>query len=155
LPLAPQWWRNLLADYGVRVFKESEMLDAVVEHKAIDLSRDYSNDELSSEQALFLIATRLEGIFRKYEYPGAQFDSGVWRVNPLYEIERGDHGAVLRLQFPSPSYEDEYKVCKRYLPERLELTAGTIRNLEAGALDGDLRELADRFVALNLPKGFI
>jgi uncharacterized protein YbaR (Trm112 family)/SAM-dependent methyltransferase len=155
LPIAPQWWRNLLADYGARVFKESETLDSVIEHQAIDLSRDYSNDELAYEQALFLIATRLEGIFRKYEYPGAQFDSGVWRVNPLYEIERSNDGAVLRIQFPSPSYEDEYKACKRYLPERLELTAETIKNLEAGELDGDLLELADRYVALNVPKGYL
>jgi len=155
LPLAPRWWRNLLADYGARVFKESEALDSVIEHRAIDLSRDYSDEELADEQALFLIATRLEGIFRKYEYPGAQFASGVWRVNPLYEIERNEKGAVLRLQFPSPSYEDEYKACKRYLPERVELTAKTIRNLEAGELNEELRELADRYVALNAPKGYL
>ena len=155
LPLAPQWWRNLLADYGARVFKESEALDSVIEYRAINLSRDYSDDELADEQALFLIATRLEGIFRKYEYPGAQFDSGVWRINPLYEVERSGDGSVLRLQFPSPSYEDEYKTCKRYLPERLELTNETIGNLEAGKLDGELRELAERYIALNVPKGYL
>ena len=155
LPLAPQWWRNLLADYGARAFKESEVLDSVVEHRSVDLSRDYSDEELAGEKALFLIATRLQGIFRAYDYPGAQFTSGVWRVNPLYEIERGGDGAVLRLRFPSPSYEDEYKDCKRYLPERLELTKETIRNLEAGELDGELRELADRYVALNVPKGYL
>lgn len=155
LPLAPRWWRNLLADYGARVFKESEALDSVIEYRVINLSRDYSDDELAGEQALFLIATRLEGIFRKYEYPGAQFDSGVWRINPLYEVERSGDGSVLRLQFPSPSYEDEYKACKRYLPERLELTTETLRNLEAGKLDGELRELAERYIALNVPKGYL
>jgi uncharacterized protein YbaR (Trm112 family)/ubiquinone/menaquinone biosynthesis C-methylase UbiE len=155
LPLAPRWWRNLLADYGARVFKESAALDSVIERRAIDLSRDYSDEELACEEALFLIATRTEEIFRRYEYPGAQFDSGVWRVNPLYEIERSGNGAVLRLQFPSPSYEDEYKACKRYLPERLELTAEAVENLEAGKLDGELRELADRYVALSVPKGYL
>src|SRR2546428_1683127 len=155
LPLAPRWWRNLLADYGARVFKESAALDSVIERRAIDLSRDYSDEELACEEALFLIATRIEGIFRRYEYPGAQFDSGVWRVNPLYEIERSGPSAVLRLQFPSPSYEDEYKACKRYLPERLELTAEAVENLEAGKLDGELRELRDRYVALNVPKGYL
>jgi len=155
LPLAPQWWRNLLTDYGARVFKESDALDGVIEHRAIDLSRDYGDEELADEQALFLVATRLEGIFRKYEYPGAQFDSGVWRINPLYEVERNGEGAVLRLRFPSPSYEDEYKVCKRFLPERLELTAETVRNLDAGELTREMRELADHYIALNVPKGYL
>lgn len=155
LPLAPQWWRNLLTDYGARVFKESEALDSVIERRAIDLSRDYSDEELADEQALFLIATRLEGMFRKYEYPSAQFDSGVWRLNPLYEIERSGDGAILRLTFPSASYEDEYKACKRYLPERLELTNETIGNLEAGELSGEASELAGRYIALNVPKGYL
>src|SRR5215475_159961 len=155
LPLAPRWWRNLLADYGARAFKESEVLDSVIEREAIDLSRDYSDEDLSGEQALFLVASRLDGIFRKYERPEAQFDSGVWRINPLYEIERVDGGALLRLQFPSPSYEDEYKACKRYLPESLELANETISDLEAGKLDGELRDLADRYVALSVPRGYL
>jgi len=155
LPLAPQWWRNLLSDYGARVFKESGALDGVIEHRAIDLSRDYADEDLADEQALFVVATRLEGIFRKYEYPGAQFDSGVWRINPLYEVERNGDGAVLRLRFPSPSYEDEYKVCKRFLPERLELTAETVRSLDAGELTPEMRELADHYIALNVPRGYL
>src|SRR6185503_11473215 len=103
LPLPPELWRNLLAETGVRVFKESEVLDSVVEHRAIDLSHDYSDKELSGEQALFLIATRLEGIFHVYDYPGGQMATGEWRINPLYEVERNERGASLRLQFPSPS----------------------------------------------------
>src|SRR5215475_11383109 len=69
LPLAPRWWRNLLAEHGARLFKESEVLDSVVEHRAVDLSRDYTDEELEGEKALFLIATRLQGIFRAYDYP--------------------------------------------------------------------------------------
>jgi SAM-dependent methyltransferase/uncharacterized protein YbaR (Trm112 family) len=158
LPLAPRWWRNLLIEHGARVFKESELLDSVIERRPVDLSRNYTDAELAGEQAVFLIATRLPGLFRVYEYPGAQFTSGAWRLNPLYEIERNGDGAILRLRFPSESYEDEYKACKRYLPERIELTAETIKRLEAegpGHLDGPLGELADRFIALNVPKGYL
>jgi hypothetical protein len=156
-------WRNLLAEMGARVFKESEVLDSVVEHRALDLSQDYSDAELNDEQALFLIATRLAGIFRVYDYPGGQTAAGEWRINPLYrplyrplyEVERNERGASLRLQFPSPSYEDEYKACKRYLPERVELTAETLKNLEAGVLDDSLRELIARYVVLDVPKGYL
>jgi len=155
LPLAPKWWRNLVAEMGARVFKESELLDSVIEHSAIDLSHNYSDEELSDEQALFLIATRLEGLFRAYDYSGAEFTSGVWRINPLYELEHRGSSAVLRLQFPPESYEDEYNACKRYLPECVELTTGELSSLATGDWDGRLRELADRYVLLNVPRGYL
>ena len=85
--------------------------------------------------------------------------SGQWRINPLYgplyEVERTGQGASLRLQFPSPSYEDEYKACKRYLPEQVELTADALKNLAEGELDGTLRELIARYVVLDVPKGYL
>ena len=40
LPLAPQWWRKLFTEQGVRVFKESEVLDSLIEHRTLDLSHD-------------------------------------------------------------------------------------------------------------------
>jgi uncharacterized protein YbaR (Trm112 family)/SAM-dependent methyltransferase len=155
LPLAPQWWRNLFAEQGVRIFKESEVLDSIVEHRAIDLSHDYTDAELAEEQALFLIATRHSDIFRVYAYPGAQFTAGQWRINPLYHVERGERGAVLHLQFPSPSYEDEYRACKRYLPAQLELRAEDLNKLATGVLDDELRALAERYVLLNLPERYL
>jgi len=155
LPLAPKWWRNLLAEMGARVFKESELLNSVIEHRTIDLSHNYSDDELSDEQALFLIATRLDGLFRAYKYPDTESTSGLWRINPLYEVKSNGSGAVLRLQFPPESYEDEYKACKRYLPERIELTADELSSLTTGELNGSLRELADRYVLLNVPRGYL
>ncbi len=159
LPLPPELWRNLLAEAGARVFKESEVLDSVIEHRAIDLSHNYSDEELSDEQALFLVATRFADIFRVYDYPGGQMASGQWRINPLYgplyEVEQTGQGASLRLQFPSPSYEDEYKACKRYLPEQVELTADALKNLAASELDSTLRELIARYVVLDVPKGYL
>jgi hypothetical protein len=155
MPLAPKLWRNLFAGTGARVFKESEALDSVVERKEIDLSRDYTDEELAGAQALFLIATKLDSLFRVYDYPGAQFDAGVWRVNPLYEIEPVEGGAILRLRFPDEGYEAEYSACKRYLPAQIELSNDALRRLAAGELDDELRELAERYVALDAPKGYL
>lgn len=146
------WWRNLFAEAGVRVFKESALLDTVIEHKAIDLSHDYSDDEVTEEQALFLIALRLTDIFRVYDYPRAQFTAGEWCVNPLYRMEPSEPGAVFHLQFPLESYEDEYQVCERYLPAQFELTTEVLNKLAAGELDDELRALAERDVLLNVPQ---
>lgn len=157
LPLAPQWWRNLFAERTVRVFKESEAFEGLVHQLPLDLSTKYTDEELADEQALFLIASPHEEIYRAYDYPGAQFSSGEWRINPLYEVEsQPDGGAVLRLtNFPSAEYEDEYKACKRYLPAQLELSADALRLIAANELNAELRELADRYVLLNVPKGYL
>jgi SAM-dependent methyltransferase len=155
LPLAPKWWRNLFAELGARVFKESEVLDSVLEYRQVDLSHDYTDEELAGEQALLLIATKLAGLFRVYDYPGAQLDTGLWRINPLYEVERVGGSAVLRLRFPDRQYEDEFKACKRYLPAQLEVTDEALRKLSAGEIDAELYGLAECYVALSVPKGYL
>jgi len=154
LPLAPEWWRNLFAEIGVRVFKETEVLDSVLDRREIDLTRDYSNEELSDEQALFLIATRLKGLYRTYADVATQPSARATRLNPLYQLTPEGENEVLQLNFPSPQYETEFGACKRYLPERVELPAGTLRKIEAGQLDGAWREIAERYVLLDLPDGY-
>lgn len=155
LPLAPKWWRNLFDGFSPRVFKESDALESVIDRRGIDLSRDLADEELNEEQAIFLVATKLAGFFRSYDYSGAQLTSGEWRVNPLYEMELSGERAILRLKFPSASYEDEYKACRRYLPGRVELMTEALRKLAAGQLNDELRELADRYVILKTPKGYL
>ncbi len=154
LPLAPEWWRNLFAENGARIFKESEALDRILERGEIDLTRNYSNAELNDEQALFLISARPEGLFRKYEIGGAGPTARATHLNPLYVSQREGGYDILQLQFPSRQYETEFEACKRYLPERVELLAGALKKIEAGQLDGAWRELAEHYVLLDLPDGY-
>jgi len=155
MPLAPQWYRNLFEALGARVFKEGPVLDSLLAHNTVDLSPDYADEQLQDEPALFLIATRLEGLFRRYELSDARPAARTARINPLYKVERKGEDAVLQLQFPSPDYEEEFGACKRYLPERVELKAGTLKRLAAGEIDGALRELAENYVLLDVPKGYL
>jgi uncharacterized protein YbaR (Trm112 family)/SAM-dependent methyltransferase len=155
MPLAPEWWRNLFAEMDARVFKESEVFESFLNHAPVDLSIDYSDEQLRDEQALFLIATKLEGLFRVYPATATPNGNGKLRINPLYRVEQNGGNAVLRIQFPSEQYEEEFGACMRYLPERIEFGADELKNLEAGALSGGLKELADLYVLIELPEGYL
>ncbi len=152
MPLAPEWWRNLFAELNPRLFKESEVFESVVARQPVDLSPNYSDEELGEEAALFLIATKLDGLFLSYEQPEMLSVLGSLRVNPLYEWDA--ETAVLRLKFPTLEYEEEFGLCKHYLPARAEITPDTLSNLSA-LPEGELRQLIERRVLLDLPEGYL
>lgn len=152
MPLAPEWWRNLFAELNPRLFREREVFERVVTRQPVDLSPNYSDEELGEEAALFLIATKLAGLFRSYKPAEALSVSGVLRVNPLYEWDA--ETALLRLTFPSPEYEEEFGLCKRYLPERAEIGAAALNDLSS-LPEGVLRQLIERRVILDLPEGYL
>lgn len=155
MPLAPEWWRNLFAEMNPRLFKESDVFESAVAGRAIDLTHNFSDAELRDEPALFLIAARLDGLFRVYEPPGARAITGELRVNPLYQVEREGEASVLRLRFPTPEYEEEFGACKRYLPDRVEIKTDWLRNPAAASLNGELRRLIERRVLLDLPERYL
>jgi hypothetical protein len=70
----------------------------------------------------------------------------------LYAVS--DHGDLmhLRLEFPSPEYEDEYGACRQYLPEEAVLDREALSLLRSGRLTADLRDLVRRRVIVDLPK---
>ncbi len=154
MPLAPEWWRNLFAELNPRVFKESEVFESAVSRRAVDLSHNYSDEELRDEAALFLIATKLNGLYRIYEQMDEPAISGVLGVNPLYQVAQNGDAQVLQLQFPSPEYEEEFGACKRYLPERVEVNADALNNLPAAAPNGGLWRLVESRVLLDLPEAY-
>ncbi|MEO6725706.1 MAG: methyltransferase domain-containing protein [Blastocatellia bacterium] len=153
MPLAPKWWRNLFAELNPRLFKESEVFESAVARRLVDLSHDYSDEELKDEPALSLIASNVDGLFRTYEQASALEVSGVLRVNPLYQVEQNGETVILRLQFPSPEYEEEFGLCKRYLPERVEVNADALNNLSTA--NGEIQQLLERRVLLDLPSGYL
>ncbi|MEP7338028.1 MAG: methyltransferase domain-containing protein [Acidobacteriota bacterium] len=153
MPLSPEWWRNLFAESNPRLFKESEVFESAVKRHPVDLSRNYSDEELKDEAALSLIATKLDDLFRVYEQACEPEISGVLRVNPLYQVEQNGETAVLKLEFPSPQYEEEFGACRRYLPEQIEVSAETLK--ESSAVNGEVQRLIEHRVLLDLPKGYL
>lgn len=153
MPLAPEWWRNLFAELNPRLFKESEVFESVIGQRPIDFSHNYCDEELKNEGALSLIATNLENLF--HSYPQAQVSdvAGVLRINPLYAPDKDENATTLRLQFPSPEYEEEFGLCKQYLPGSVELSADA---LNASSMSNEkIQQLLESRVLLDLPIGYL
>src|SRR5262245_66046 len=72
MPLAPVDYRNLFEAGEVRLFKESDVLQGLLEHRPTDLSPRFSDEELNREPALILLATPLEGCYRLYGAGGGE-----------------------------------------------------------------------------------
>lgn len=155
LPLPPDGWRNLFEGAPVRMFKESVVLDALVSRQPVDFSADNTDAELVAEPAMFAIATPGGEGLRKEIPAAATRKAGRLTINPLYAIESEGARQVLTRHFPSAFYEEEFAAAKRYLPERVELTAEQLEKLAAGTLDGGLEDLARRRVLLELPESYL
>ncbi len=154
MPLAPQWWRNQFVELKPRLFKESDLFESAITQREVNLSHKYSDEELRDEAAMFLIATKLDGFYQVYEQPNATAISGVLAINPLYQIVRKDGADILQLQFPSAEYEEEFGACKRYLPDQIEINAGTLNDLSEMSLNYELERLIESRVLLDLPERY-
>ncbi|HVR34645.1 MAG TPA: class I SAM-dependent methyltransferase [Methylomirabilota bacterium] len=155
LPLKPEAWRALFEEVPARLFAESVVLDAVLGGGPIPLGREFTDGELAAEPAIIAIASGLEGLFRD-RVPSESAEAPCHAVlNPLYRREESDLGNEWKLEYPSAAYAEEFAGCRRYLPERLALTEGQLRDLERGEVTEATRELAGRRVVLDLPENYL
>lgn len=154
-PLTPAGYRDLFETIEPRLLGEAALFADVVSGGPLDLSRGDPDAVLDADPALTIVATRHAGVFRTHALEPPGRPQGVFRLNPLYQIERNGGRLHLRLRFPSADYEEEYGACRRYLPDEADVDLAALQALEAGGpLHGDLGELVRRRVILDLPKNY-
>ena len=81
--------------------------------------------------------------------------AGVLAVNPLYTVEVRDGRSVLTLRFPTPEYEDEFRDCRRYLPDRVTVDGDLRGPIEPRRLGPRYADLRRRRVILDLPRRYL
>ena len=153
-PLAPAGYRDLFETFEPRVFGESSLFTDVVEGGPLDLSRQDSDEVLDREPALTIVASRHPAVLTAHALDAlpAVAASGEFRLNPLYAATPNGDRVVLRLQFPSGDYADEYGACRAYLPDEVEVDRALLATLPAKIVPPAMAELARRRVILDLPK---
>jgi hypothetical protein len=149
MPLTPAGYRRLFAERKAVLFKQSAMLDAVAAGDQVELGAGFSDDDLSVEPALMLVAGDLP---RGRPQPTAGRHAR-WGVNPLYTS--ADDPLDLQLRFPSDFYAEEFADCRRYLPERVRLPRNWQDAANAVDPDGRTAELIARHVLLDLPERYL
>lgn len=155
MTLTPESYQQLFAPLGARLFRDSVLLDQVLDGQPLDLATDASPDTLAGEPSLTLVATRRTDVFRVYPPPEMPTHvSGELIVNPLYRVERRDGRSVLTLSFPTAEYEAEFGDCKRYLPATVTLSGELTRPLDPADLGADYMDLRRRHVIIDAPRGY-
>lgn len=149
--LTPAAYHALFAPHQPRLFCDARLFDDVIERRVVDLTRDVSPEELGTEPALTLIASRRADLFQRYEVSQVREVRGELAVNPLYRIERSGGSSVLTLDFPTPEYEAEFSECRRYLPDRVVVEADLTGPIRREALGPRFDELRVRRVLIDAP----
>jgi uncharacterized protein YbaR (Trm112 family) len=153
-PLPPEGYRDLFETAEPRLFAEAGLLTDVVKGGPLDLSRRDDAATLDSDPALTIVATQHPAVFAPHALQTASVPRGEFRLNPLYSVQTDGNRVTLRLQFPSLDYEDEYGLCRRYLPDEIEIERASLLALEHGDLGADVANLVRHRVVLDLPKRY-
>ena len=155
-PLSPEGYRDLFERLEPRIFAEAGLFDDVVRRGELDLGRHDARDVLDRDQALTIIATRDERVFKRHP-AGTAVPAravGEFRLNPLYAAAPNGERVELRLHFPSDDYADEYGACREYLPEQVTVDREAVDALPSVTLPKSLEALVAKRVVLDLPKRY-
>jgi uncharacterized protein YbaR (Trm112 family) len=153
-PLSPEGYADLFETIEPRIFGEGNLFADVVAGGPLDLARRDDQETLDKSPALTIVASRHPGVFARHALTTPAGAAGELRINPLYVLEPDGDRVRLRLEFPNDEYADEYGACRQYLPETLTLDRSAIASLTAGTLSGELIELLQRKVIVDLPKRY-
>jgi uncharacterized protein YbaR (Trm112 family) len=151
MPLTPQAYRDLLGPHGPRLFRDSRLLDQVLEG-VVDLTDDEAPEALTGEPALVIVASRHPDVYRRVTLAAVSIPPDRAVVNPLYGVSLRGDVSVLTLTFPTPEYQEEFAAAKRYLPESVIVPGDLTKGVDRAAL-GQQRyeELCRRMVFLDAP----
>jgi uncharacterized protein YbaR (Trm112 family) len=155
MPLTPAAYRDLLEPMHPKLFRDSALLDQVLEGY-VDLASSVPPDALGGEPAVVIVASRDERVFRKVPLPSLPPAPDTIIVNPLYRIDvRGDE-SVLALTFPTDEYAQEFEAVKRYLPDTLTLPGDLTKSIDI-PLIGRQRydDLCRRLVFISAPEQYL
>ena len=149
--LTPAAYHALFASHRPRLFSDERILDDVVEHGVVDLTRDVSPEQLGTEPSLTLLASARADLFQRCELTDEREVTGEVVVNPLYRVEPQGESSILTLTFPTPEYEAEFGACRRYLPDRITVEADLSGRIMRETLGVRYEELWDRRVLIDAP----
>jgi uncharacterized protein YbaR (Trm112 family)/SAM-dependent methyltransferase len=155
MTLTPAAYRDLFGPALPWLFRDSDLLNDILAHTAIDLSRGVTPEQAGDEPSVTLIASRDPEVFRQHRLADPGGLTGELRVNPLYRVEQHGDQATLTLAFPTPEYEEEFGGVRRYLPDTLTLEAELGGRLEPSQFGTAYTDLRRRRVLLDTPARYL
>lgn len=152
--LSPAGYSNLFAPLAPRLFDDRQLLTALLDHQVVDLAADVPPAHCGDTPSVTLMATSNAELYGRYDIIDPLHVTGVMAVNPLYRIDWVDGGSRLTLTFPTPEYEDEFGLAKRYLPATVTVDADLRGTITPASVGPEYAEFRRRRVLLDLPRDY-
>ena len=152
--LSPAAYRDLFAPLEPRLFDDRPLLNGLLDRRIVDLADNVSPAECGDTPSITLVAAHDTEMYRRHTVSHRLDVTGVLAVNPLYRLDYARGISRLTLAFPTPEYEDEFALVKRYLPASVTVKAdlrGVITPANVGPRYAELRE---RHILIDVPPGY-
>lgn len=157
-PLTAGGYVNRFAFGQQRLLPEDGILNQFQSNGCLDLIHERSAGVLESSNALSLMGTRDENLWRPHPF----LDQALFRrpdllaLNPLYRLEQTDDGFVARAAWPSESLQRECTGTVPLFSDTVRLRSNTVQEIAVakanGALSDEVRKLIRSFVLVCLPE---
>ena len=160
--LPPQAWIKLFEgdELEIKAIPERRIVENFLLDNELDLAEEYIGKELNSSNAISIIASKDESLFRVYD----NVDSDVLSnknnlvINPIYKMKEEGDKILLEREFPSEFFRKEYPLTEKYLPERCVMDKIFVKGRIVCISDSDEIEIEDlmrKFVVINVPGNYI
>ncbi|MCL0072914.1 methyltransferase domain-containing protein [Dehalococcoidia bacterium] len=167
-PLSPSGWLNLFQQLPVKALPEKNIVEDFLMRGRLDLTKQYTEDELNFSNAISIVGTRKKSLLQTYQ--------DVWRdflgnksnliINPIYSIEHKPDKIILRRKFPSESFRNEYRLTEKYLPEEYAINGELAEAINGRTLNitctefskkdfAHIEYLMRKFIVINVPEDYI
>jgi len=152
--LTPESYQRLFAQRHTKLFDDKILLDELLRNSAIDLTDHREPLALRNTPAITLISATADWVFKRHQIETNIDIRDSLIVNPLYDVSYKNGSSHLTLQFPTPEYGDEYQELRRYLPDKLVISADLRGPLTADKIGNDYSELRRQCVLLDVPNHY-
>ena len=155
--LPPSVWSQFFKQhFEIKVVPEKTLIEDFIERDMLDLSIEYSTDELNSSDPICIIASKDKSIFTTYkgvmEYLIQNKDHLI--INPIYNIEHTKSKIILERKSLGDQFTKLYPLTEKYLPHRFILDRDILKPKTVRVITENLSEEKSKYIE-DLMKKFI
>jgi SAM-dependent methyltransferase len=160
-PLSPVAYQKLFDMLKTKVVPEERLVEKLHED-ALDLTMEYSEEQINSSDSNTLIGSRQSDVFKRYPNVKDGFlglKSNL-ELNPIYQVEQ-KNGKLLLTRKSLEKYKRESPLPDRILPQEIEIDREILRKakkVEKGATREEMEAihgLMEKFVLINVPPNYV
>ena len=155
-PLSPSTWKGLF-DINVMALPEKSLIEDFILRDRLDLSKNYSEKELNSSDAILIMGGANSDCFDEIWKDILEIKENLI-INPIYKMKEKGDKILLEREFPSEFFRKEYPLTEKYLPARCTIDKRFVKGRSVCILDSDEREIENlmrKFVIINVPEKYM